>query len=684
MRVFNIELLPVLLTALIAAQPFSDGVAEQVPLQKRQQLVDNALKKVTPSLVSVHDGFGAGSGVVVSADGIVLTASHVVDSRRRHRLPLSVMFPDGAKYRAKLLGMNRFADAAMLKITEPYRKGTRFPHVELGRSSELKRGDWCFALGHPGGFRAERPAPVRLGRVLSVGHRTVVSDCAIVLGDSGGPLFDLSGQLIGIHSMITEVIVENRHVAVDVFRRDGERMEAGETWGELQAQDLDLVETDLVGLLLRWRSNTAEVSHVVQGSPADEAGIYPGDILLKVNEQLFADPLGLSTLLTLVPENDTVSVVVDRHGEEKKLSMITGHQPSEAALHERRSNKEFDGAEATELLNQLTSMRRVGPFEKRTPEELEQFAPVVADQKDCVVEFRELGETLTLGTVVSADGYIITKASELDNAIDPEVILSSGRRLPMIEVATDRAFDLMLVKVDADNLRPVKWSSAGPPQPGRILITTDSRGTPLLPGVVSVAARKLATSGRGFLGVVLARRRPDSRPGVGITDILPGGAAERAGLKAEDRVLSINDRNVHTQQEMIRRIAAFPPNSEISMRVERAGVVKTFDVVLTPKFLEEDGDVMLSRYRNSLADRRNHGKYASAHNAGFPEALQHDTDLYPNQCGGPVFDITGKAVGLNIARAARITSYAIPAAAVQRIYRQLKADAPAAPKKRAS
>ena len=68
---------------------------------------------------------------------------------------------------------------------------------------------------------------------MSVGYRTIVSDCAIVLGDSGGPLFDLSGALIGIHSMITEVIVENRHVAIDCFRRDGDRMERGESWGRL-------------------------------------------------------------------------------------------------------------------------------------------------------------------------------------------------------------------------------------------------------------------------------------------------------------------------------------------------------------------------------------------------------------------------------------------------------------------
>ena len=104
-------------------------------------------------------------------------------------------------------------------------------------------------------------------------------------------------------------------------------------------------------------------------------------------------------------------------------------------------------------------------------------------------------------------------------------------------------------------------------------------------------------------------------------------------------------------------------------RIEREGDTKTIDVVLTPRFLEEGGDVMLDRYRET----ENLGKYASSHNSGFPEALQHDTDLFPHQCGGPLFDISGKAIGLNIARAARITSYALPASAVTRVYEQLKA-----------
>ena len=104
-----------------------------VTLNSRQAKLDKALSKVSPALVAVQDGYGAGSGVVVSADGVVLTASHVVDSRRGRRgrtsSRLKVRFPDGDVYSAELLGMNRSVDAAMLKITEQSRNGKSFPHV---------------------------------------------------------------------------------------------------------------------------------------------------------------------------------------------------------------------------------------------------------------------------------------------------------------------------------------------------------------------------------------------------------------------------------------------------------------------------------------------------------------------------------------------------------------------------
>ncbi len=657
-----------LATSLLLAASASTGIvaADNQDLVARQKFLNAALKKVSPALVSVQDGNGAGSGVVVSEDGIVLTASHVVETSRPGRSRLTVVFPDGNTYRADLLGMNRSADAAMLKIRDPNRSGGSFPHVKLGESSKLERGEWCFALGHPGGFKPERPAPVRLGRVLSVGHRTIVSDCAIVLGDSGGPLFDMEGNVIGIHSMITEVIVENRHVAIDVFRRDGDRMENRESWGRLRARDDGLVQTNFFGVMLRWRSFMPMVSNVVPGSPADRAGIKSGDRLLSIARQRFADPLGLNTLLLQIAENQTVDVEVERLGRTRSLRLTTEQKPSRAELRSRRNEPVRIGhEEAEELRNQLTALRKPGQFEKRTTEEMSRFRSVTHNAQGSVVSFRRsLGRTIAFGAIMSSDGYIMTKASELEDEVNPDCILPSGRRSKFRIVGVDRAFDLMLLKVQASGLQPVRWASRDSVQPGTIVVTTNQQGDPFLPGVISVAARKLESSKRGFLGVVMG---PVSNGvGVGIKEVLDGGAAERGELKAGDVLLSVNDVTLRGAQHLAETISSFPPNSRITLRMQRGNTVKSVSVLLTPQFVTSEKDVLLDRY-----DRSN--GFVSTHHTGFPEVLEHDTDLYPNHCGGPLYNISGDAIGLNIARAARITSYAIPASAVTRIYRELKA-----------
>lgn len=639
--------------------------ADQATLEFRQSALKASLKKVTPALVSVNDGFGAGSGVVVSEDGLVLTASHVVETRGRRSPRIRVIFPDGSIYPARVLGMNKTADAAMLKITSPYRENEgKFPFVELGESKNLERGEWCFALGHPGGFSMKRPAPVRLGRILSVGYRTVVSDCAIVLGDSGGPLFDLSGKLIGIHSMITEVIVENRHVAIDVFRRDGDRMENEETWGKLSSRDTELVTSQFFGVGIHWNSFVPEVDFVGRGTPAWQAGIRPGDQLRAINGQRFADGLGLSTLLSLVAEQQEVEVSYVRAGRDRITTVTTGDRPSDEELEEIRESIPRSRAQFREMRNRLTALRKVGSYEKRSPTEMQNFDSIVGGTGDSVVQLRAFGETLALGTIVSEDGYILTKASELENTIDPDCVMPDGRRLKIEEIATDRSFDLMLLKVKAKGLKPVEWSTQPPPAIGSILVTTDSRGTPILPGVVSVANRKLPTSQRGFLGVELRQEGEN----VAVQTVLPTGAAERAGLLKDDVILTINEVSIRSVRQMINTVQRIPPNGEVTIRYRRGRDVRTVETILTPRFVSDAGDVMLDRYRET----ENLGKFASAHNSGFPEVIQHDTDLFPNQCGGPIFDINGKAIGLNIARSARIVSYAIPAHAVQSVLAELK------------
>src|SRR5690606_1520398 len=118
-------------------------------------------------------------------------------------------------------------DSGLMEITD---QGD-FPAVEMGDSSKLKRGQWVLALGHPGGFESGRRPVLRLGRILDVEDDAIRTDCTLVGGDSGGPLFDMQGRVIAIHSRIGGPLTANIHVPVNVYKENWDRLAAGEAWG---------------------------------------------------------------------------------------------------------------------------------------------------------------------------------------------------------------------------------------------------------------------------------------------------------------------------------------------------------------------------------------------------------------------------------------------------------------------
>jgi serine protease Do len=204
-----------------AIKSVPEGLDDLRALEKRVQEV---VAKVTPSVVSLVAGPSSGSGVIVR-DGLVLTAGHVSGQPDRD---ISIILPDGKRLKGKALGRNQSVDSGMVKITQ---EGT-WPAVEIGKSFDLKKGQWVLTIAHPGGFRANRTPVVRLGRVLAVDAFVIQTDCPLVGGDSGGPLFDLDGKLVGINSRIGSAINQNFHVPADSFLSTWSRLARGESWGE--------------------------------------------------------------------------------------------------------------------------------------------------------------------------------------------------------------------------------------------------------------------------------------------------------------------------------------------------------------------------------------------------------------------------------------------------------------------
>ena len=204
---------------------FSDSPTDIAKLRALEQRVEKMLDKAKAATVGVRMGAAQGSGVIVTEDGYVLTAGHV---SAKPGVDCTLVMPDGKVLKAKTLGRNGSIDSGMIKIVDP----GKYPFAEMGKSGPLRKGQWVVAIGHPGGFRSNRSPVVRLGRILYADPSMIRTDCTLVGGDSGGPLFDLDGKVIGIHSRIGGAsITENVHVPIDTFRLTWDRLASSQNWG---------------------------------------------------------------------------------------------------------------------------------------------------------------------------------------------------------------------------------------------------------------------------------------------------------------------------------------------------------------------------------------------------------------------------------------------------------------------
>ena len=286
-------------------------VAELAELQEKVLAVVQQARLCTVALVI---GNSQGSGVIVSKSGYILTAGHVV---RRPGLDVTIFMSDGRKWHGKTLGVNAAIDSGLVKITEP----GDWPYVEMGRSADLKPGQWCLALGHPNGYRRDRPPVLRLGRVIQNGPRLIVTDCTLVSGDSGGPLFDLDGKVIGINSRIGAATIVNVHVPVDTYRLTWSRLTRGQAWGDAPA-----LSAAVLGINGEDNERGCRVINVTAGGPADRAGLKVGDVITRVDSQ---EAEGLDVLVDIIGKHtpgDSVAVHVLRPSGETTLTVTLGRR----------------------------------------------------------------------------------------------------------------------------------------------------------------------------------------------------------------------------------------------------------------------------------------------------------------------------------------------------------------------
>lgn len=331
---------------------------------------------------------------------------------------------------------------------------------------------------------------------------------------------------------------------------------------------------------------------------------------------------------------------------------------------------------------QAQTTRRARPDDrasgfKENPKMLAAFHDVVAKPRQSVVRVLCDGKPVALGTVVAADGWILTKNSELVTGATPAVTLGDGRTLPAKVTGVDHKYDLAMLKIEAERLSPVQWGEGKSAAVGDLLASPGTGEDPVAIGVLSVAARSvkfrdlppsLPPANAGFLGVGL----DEAEGGAKITQVIPNSAAHKAGLKVDDVVTVIADTPIIDSETMVNAIQHHKPGEQIAIRVKRG--TTDFQVMATLEKRTIDQNLARRDLQNNL------GSTLSNRRGGFPQIIQHDMVLKPSDCGGPVVDLDGKTIGINIARAGRVESYALPAEAVKALIPDLQ-NGKLAPKK---
>ncbi len=593
----------------VLKKPAPESAAD---LRTMEQHFTDVAKKVIPCTVALQVGMAQASGVVVSADGYVLTAAHVIGRPGRDA---KIIFPDGSVAQGKTLGLNPEVDGGLVKISTD----GPWPFAPLAPVEEApKSGDWCLSTGHPGGYQPGRSPPVRLGRVIDSERAVIRTDCVISMGDSGGPLFDMQGRVIGIHSRITEQTSMNLHVPGATFQEVWEVLKAGEIAArEISSRFLARLDPDGDGKISR--EEVAEgfyrqvFDRMVTTLELDPEKTHTVDDLRKA--------LGLTAPRNFDPRNLPLPTLTSRPGETL---------PRNRFAHGR-------------------SVRSA-------------FGEVVAEIRNATVRIDRDGNEVATGTIVDADGWIVTKASELAGAEKIACVLADSRELPARLVGVDSSHDLALLQVEATKLKSIPSKEAPELKPGMWLASLGRSGEPPAVGVVSVAERRISRS-PGVLGVII----DDREEGPVVRQIAPSSGAATAGVKEGDLITHIATEPVHNLAELQAAVRKHRVGDVIRAAIKRDDKESELAVRLG---MPEDSFGGPIRVSGPLSNRRD----------DFPAVIQHDTVLRPADCGGPVVDLAGNVVGINIARADRTASLALPIAAIGPLVEKLKSSEPAANK----
>ena len=285
-----------------------------------QKALQSHLERTRAATVCLEVAGSSGSAVIISEDGLVLTAAHVTG---KVGAEMTVVMEDGRKLKGKSLGLNSETDSAMLQIEE---EGP-FPFVDVDLKDTTRLGDWVYSLGHSGGFDKERGINVRIGRLVREAESTIQSDCMLIGGDSGGPLFNLNGQLIGIHSRVGASREESMHVPIREFQRHWDDLKKGEFIGNGGFAQKVVPGSGFLGIITDASTGGGlRVIEIWAKGPAEEAGLKVGDRIVAVDGKEATQEI-LEGRLAEIGEGDKITLKWISGGETIEKEITLGQRP---------------------------------------------------------------------------------------------------------------------------------------------------------------------------------------------------------------------------------------------------------------------------------------------------------------------------------------------------------------------
>ena len=279
-----------------------------------QEALLGSLPKAREATVSIDIGDGTGSGVIVSKEGLVMTAAHVATGVGKK---VTIIMPDGTKHKAKTLGLMSETDAALIQISEP----GEYPFVELNRTGNIKLGDWVFSLGHSGGFNEDRGAVARLARLVGIKNTTYQTDGTLIGGDSGGPLFDMEGRLIGIHSRVGPQLPVNMHVPVQVFIDNWEPLMKSEFMGDGPFAQRPIKGNGMLGVATQPVEGGLKITKIGKNTAAETAELKVGDLIRKMDGKEVKTREELQAVIKDKSFGEELELEITRDGKEQKITV---------------------------------------------------------------------------------------------------------------------------------------------------------------------------------------------------------------------------------------------------------------------------------------------------------------------------------------------------------------------------